>query len=239
MGVKLVRQSTDLIEMPFGYRRQIVEESAPYRAKPFFFGLEKEPLEFSISIMPLDVQWTREKRLRIVQWLFQDEYKPFISEDAPEVIYYCMPIGDANRFVSGLDQGFATITFRCNSPYAYSPTYLRTYLSGQSTNPIEIENLSNVEKFNYPEIEVELLSGTKFSLINLTDGGNEFRFTDLDVGERVYVNNEAKQIISSLPNTYRLGNFNKKWMRLVQGVNRIQVVGDVNVQFRTVFPLAV
>jgi len=239
MGVMMVTQAEDVLEVPFGYNRQIIEEKVSHKTKPFFFGLDKEPLEFTISLMPLDTQWTRDKKLKIVNWLFKDVYKPFISEDNPDIIYYCMPIEEAHRFVNRIDQGFATITFRCNSPYAYSPTYFKTYISQQSSNPFEIENLSNIEKFNYPEVEVELLTGNSFKLINLTDGGNEFSFTDLQQGEKIYVNNESKQIISSLPNTYRLGNFNKHWLKLVQGVNRIRIEGDVNIQFRTVFPLSI
>ena len=35
MGVVMVRQSTDLIEVPFGYNRHIVEENIGYKDKPF------------------------------------------------------------------------------------------------------------------------------------------------------------------------------------------------------------
>jgi Phage tail protein. len=237
-GVYLVKIDNAFIRTPFGYNREIVEEQIPRRDKPYFFRLQTKPLQFDITIALIDELWTIERRMQIIEWLFQDDYKPFISGDNLDVIYYCMPVGDPERFDTSLNEGYANLTMRCNSPYAYSPTYIVNYYSGQSTNPIVLENISNVQRYNYPEIEIELLSGTGFSISNLTDGNRTLSFDNLQSGEIIYINNERKQIISSLPNTYRYSNSNKTWFRLVRGYNSVQITGDVNVSFRTVYPIA-
>ncbi|MCD3241433.1 phage tail protein, partial [Clostridium botulinum D/C] len=38
---------------------------------------------------------------------------------------------------------------------------------------------------------------------------------------------------------YRLSNFNKNWFKLVKGINRIKVVGDVDVIFRCSYPITI
>lgn len=86
-------------------------------------------------------------------------------------------------------------------------------------------------------------SYTKLILTNLTDGGKQFIFTDLQSGEIIYVDNRRKQIMSSLKeyynmNIYRYANFNKNWLRLVEGINQIEVEGTCKIQTKMQFPMS-
>lgn len=250
MGVCLVSLESGMIEAPFGYKREITEEKISYRDKPYFYGFKKECLTLKITIAKADennepTDWTFDERKKIVQWFYQNEYCPFISADTPEVVYYCTPVEDGVRFDNGRLKGYANITLRCNSPFAYTPTYIESYDHLTSpTDIIEINNLSNVIDYYSPEIQIYTDNSTSFKIVNLTDGGRVFEFTDVGTQETIYINNEMQRIktdkVDQFGNEiYRLSNFNKNWFRLVRGINRIQIVGDVNVLFRCNYPISI
>jgi hypothetical protein len=104
---------------------------------------------------------------------------------------------------------------------------------------LEIENIGNIKPYHYPEVEF-LLQGdsTGITIQNLSDSGRIFEFTNLTMGENIYVDNDKQRIITSLSDTYRLDNFNKNWLRLVQGVNQLKITGKCTLQIRCQFPMA-
>lgn len=244
MNVHLISADTGMVEMPFGYSREIIEESISNKSQPYFFGFKRDCLKLDIEIGKIgctneECEWTYEERKKIVEWFWQDEYKPFVSLDNPELIYYCTPIGESKRFDNGLLHGYIKLQLRCNSPHAYSPTYIESYnyQLGMS-NVIEITNLSNVDEYYCPEIQFNMLNSNDITIVNLTTG-EDFIFTGLEIGENVYVDNALKQIETDKADTYRLSNFNKKWLRLVKGVNRLEIIGEVNVVFRGSYPISI
>lgn len=241
MGVAIARTENGMIEMPFGHRREIVEEKLDKKETPYFYGFSNECLMLSITLCKLDgSSWTYEDRRKIVEWFYQEEYKPFISLDNPEVIYYCTAVGEPKRYDNGFEEGYVTLNLKCNSPYAYSPMYINTYdYKISKTNILEIDNTTNVKKYYYPEIEIEMVNGTEISIINLTNKGEEFKFTNLKKGEIIYINNDMQEIESSLKDTWRLSNFNKNWLKLVKGVNRLKINGNVKVAIRCCYPISI
>ncbi|EDS77140.1 conserved hypothetical phage-related protein [Clostridium botulinum C str. Eklund] len=248
MGVSCISVDTSgMKESPFGIKRNIQEEQINGRDIPYFNGFEKECLTFKMTIGKInedDLEWTFDERKKIAEWLYTDYYAPLLSLDNPEVIYYCTPIDDGSRFDNGLFHGYITVTMKCNAPYPFSPTYIEQYNHKQAISDIiEINNLSNISKYYYPEIQVHS-EDTSFKLVNLTNGGEELAFSNIDKGETIYINNQMKQIESDKKDfkgnkVYRLSNFNKNWFKLVKGINRIKVVGDVDVIFRCSYPITI
>jgi predicted phage tail component-like protein len=246
-GIVLVRLDGGMQETNFMPNQSILEDTTT-RDIPYFYGTKKEPLTIPVTVAKINKYgdsaiWTYEDKLKISQWLFQQEYKPLIFSDNPNVVYYCMPIGDNKRFFNGLDQGYATLQFRCDAPYGFTyPMQVDTYdlSTNTTTTTLEIDNLSNVNKYYYPEIEFEMVGSTAISLKNLSDGGRIFSFTGLNTDETVYVSNqEGYRFVKSDTNLNRLGNFNKNWLRLAQGVNRIEVTGQCKIQLRSQFPISI
>jgi len=224
---------------PFIPAQNIIEEKRSKNHIPFFIGVEKQPLEFEITCSLLEGAFTPEKRMELSKWLCKEYYCDYISEDNPNLIYEVIMTNQADLTTFSNLQGYFTIQFRASSPWGYSPTYLETFDLSEITVPttITINNLSNCVKYLYPEIEFTLSdTNTGISLSNLSNGGETFTFTNLTVNEKVYINNDRKQIISDL-GLYRLGNFNRKWFRLIYGVNQIQVTGKCSLSFRYRFPL--
>ncbi|MDD4387579.1 MAG: hypothetical protein PHD15_07525, partial [Clostridia bacterium] len=91
----------------------------------------------------------------------------------------------------------------------------------------------------YPEIEFELKdTNTDFKLQNITVGGEILEFQGLQQNEIVYVNNENKQILSNISGSYPITKcVSKQWLRLVYGINNIQITGKCILRTRMQFPL--
>lgn len=239
MGLYIIRIDSSEMSSIFAHSQSIIEQNRYNNNIPLFSGVQKLPLEFEITCSLLDEEFTPEKKMQLSKWLICEEYKPFVSEDNPNLIYNVISTDQINLITFGSFKGYFTIKFRCDSPWGYSPVYQEDFDLSEITVPtiIEIENRSNTVTYIYPEIEFTLSdTNIAISLINLSNAGETFSFTNLSVKEKIYTNNERKQIISDL-GLYRIGNFNKKWFRLVYGVNRIQITGKCQISFRYRFPL--
>lgn len=96
-----------------------------------------------------------------------------------------------------------------------STTNIISLTSGKFT----IMNLSDTDDYIYPQIEIKMpAGGGDFSLCNTTDNFRTFSITDLSGNEVITVDN-LRKIITSSTTIKRLGNFNKKWIRLLPGEN--------------------
>lgn len=243
LGLLVVEINSGMIEMPFGYSRSILEEEVGLRDTPYFFGVKSNALELEITFCNDEFsEWDMDTRWKINRWLYKDrQYKTLTLGDNRDVVYYCMPVGDPKRYDNGNKKGYITIKFRCNGPFPYTKTAMEVYdYTKNPSNTIEIRNMSNVLNYYYPEVMIEMTDDTEVSIINLTNNNEEFKFIGLKKGEKIYINNDLKQIKSSLEESgiYRLNNFNKNWFRLVQGKNRIQIKGNVKVVIRTSYPIS-
>ena len=240
MGLFIVRiGGSSENSSPFAPAQNIIEEKKYKNHIPAFYRAEKEPLEFEIICSLLDEEFTPEKKMQLSKWLIHEEYKEFISEDNPDLIYNVISTDKIDLITFGSFKGYISIKFRCDAPWGYSSVYQNNFDLSASTLPttITIYNYSNAVKYLYPEIEFTLSgTDTELTLTNLSNGGEIFEFTDLIIGEKIYTNNERKQIISDL-GLYRLSKFNKKWFRFVYGANRIEVTGKCLLSFRYKFPL--
>jgi phage-related protein len=241
-GLSLVKINSDNI-FSFGTNQSIIEEKIKTIDEPFFHGISRDPITFPLTFAILDneLRWDFEKRGEIVQWLFQSDYKPFISADNPSICYYIMAVGENERWDNGIQQGYVTISFRMMTPYAYTIKSEEYYEISQTEN-INLINRSNIKDYKYyPVIEFTLTGGaTDITFKNLNDGGRELTFTGLNTGETIYIDNKRGEIISSTGSP-RLSKCNRKWLNLVYGVNRIQVTvnnnGGASINVGMQFPL--
>ncbi|MBO5970224.1 MAG: hypothetical protein J6S14_17225 [Clostridia bacterium] len=105
----------------------------------------------------------------------------------------------------------------CNSRY-YRGNDIASSASGASGS-FTIRNLSDINEYIYPEVRITMPSGGgNFSLVNETDNGRESVFTSLSGEEQITLYN-FRQIIESSSGIRRLSAFNKKWVRILPGVN--------------------
>ena len=238
------------IETPYTGSVDIKQEKVAKKHTPYFFGVERDNIEFTVQLVLMDKynqprKWSSQERYKIAKWLFHDEYKEFISSDDIGKRYFCIATSDSNLNLINT-QGFLEVTFTCNAPYGFSPVYVESFdLTGNTTSTIiEIENKSNILTRYYPKLEIEYPSMTGFAdstnvtLKNLSDGGREFKLTDVKKGETYSFDNENRIIKSSRQvNLNPLTHFNRNWLNLVYGVNQIEVSGKVNIYLKMEYPI--
>jgi len=257
-GLHIVRVGqSGLQDTPFIGGQSIIEETIPRRGMPFFYGTQKEPISFSVTFSTLDEDFDSEKLHALAKWLVHDEYKEFQTTDDLEKRYYVIMTNQADLYTSNLKNGYFTAEFRSNAPWAWSDIYRVEYDLSTiiSETTINMENKSNIVKYYYPQLEIELLddfvalpTGNTFTLTNSTDNNRLFEidFDNSDgsvntylKGEKIYFNNENGRIIDDNPdvNIIRLNNFNKKWLRLPYGINKIKTSNKCKITTIMQYPI--
>lgn len=237
-GLSIIKLDSGFFPDPYISGQKINEEKIPKRHIPYFYGVEKTPIEFEITCSLLEGEFTPEKRMQLASWLCKEVYCDFITDDDPNKIYKVISINPSDIMSAGMLQGYFKIQFRADAPWAWSHSQTKNFdlHLNETTSIITIRNDTNALVYYFPEIEFTLAGSTGLTLKNLSNSNEIFQFTNLNSTETIYVNNERKQIISDM-NLYRLGNFNKKWFRLVYGMNTIEVTGKCLLTFRYQFPL--
>jgi phage-related protein len=238
MGLYIVRIESGFVETPYWGGQDILEEKIPKRDTPYFYGVDRQPIEFTIQFSLLDEEFTPQRRKEIARWLLHDNYKSFQTCDDLGKIYYVICTNPTSLFLANT-KGYFEIVFRVNSFSAFTPIYIQDFdLSNNTTTVIQMSNLSNIVRKYYPKIEVELVGdATGFSLKNLSNNGLITSFSNLELQEVISVVNKNKWIISSVPSVYRFNNFNKQWFYLVEGVNNIEISGKILLQTKSQFPI--
>ena len=237
MGLSIVRVDSGIPSVPYTSGKEILETHPNKSLYPHFFGVKHQPLQFTVTFSTLEKNMDSAKLFTLANWLFQNEYKPFISEDNPSRIYYCIAVNPTEFTTNGSEEGYFTVDFRCRDGFGWSLPVIDEYdLTDIASTPLQITNFSNVLDYYYPEIEFELKStNTGVSLVNSSDGGRTFAFSNLTIGESIYVDNQKRVIISDT-NSNRFDKFNKNFFRLTKGVNYITVAGKCILRIKMTFP---
>lgn len=240
MDVYIVRMDSGLAKSPFFGGQGIEEKQTHSRITPYHFGTQKEPIQFTIQISPVDKKWTPQLRNKIGRWLIHDVYKPFQTSDDMGKYYYAI-CTEAPDFELANTLGYLEMVFRTNSAYAWSPVYIEEFnlLDNIAGTIIELENMSNVLKYYYPVVEIKVVEGTsEIKIENLSDGGRLFKFDGLVGNEVISIDNENEIMITANPIRDNIfSKFNRNWLRLVYGVNRLKVTGSCKLKFKLQFPI--
>lgn len=175
--------------------------------------------------VPLPI--SEQEKFEIISWLFQDEFKPFISEDDESKIYYAV-FTKGSSYQNALKQGYLNLTMQLNAPCAFSPIQTG-YFSVNGHQVIELVNRSNVGTYSEPDFEFQLLEeSTSFKIENLNTG-DVMSFEGLPEGAHIQCYNESiKQTVCvNDPNlNVRKYMVDKNWIRLAKGVNRLRITTE-------------
>jgi len=243
MGVWLVRVETGLVEQNFGIPRTTITEKIKGRKRPYLYGFTEEVIKFSITLAKSNTNhtWTLAEKRSICTWLFKNSYKDFVSDDDIEIVYKCVAVGSPKFYTSTNEDGYCVVDFECDAPHPWSASNVQTFdlSSISSATTIQIQNLSNIDDYYYPELEFQLKStATAFKLVNNNDGGRIFEFTGLNALETVYINNETKQIISDSGNYRYSALTDKRFFRLPYGTSNCVISYPCIITVRSQFPIA-
>lgn len=216
----------------FGGERTIKEEESN-NFIPTFQGVKYSAPTIPITLVCVDennnvIPLEDELSFEINKWLFQDDYKPFTSYDNKDIIYYSLFTKGSNYDV-GCKKGYLELEMRLDSGCAYSNLIYHNFtVNGQKT--VEIINKSNVEKYSYPDVEFQLLSGNSIVVRNDTLGVS-MEFSNLPKNCHVYCYNEGlKHIVDKTnPENNLRENFNKTWLKTMYGVNQFTIIGHCEI----------
>ncbi|MCK9328743.1 MAG: phage tail family protein [Candidatus Cloacimonetes bacterium] len=204
------------------------------RNKSYFQRIKSDSLSFKVNFA-FKNGFTEETLSDIKRWLWQDYYKPLIFNENLNRIYYAIVTSDSNILHNYNNQGYITLNFETNADHAWSPVYTSEIynLDSNTTNGTNITFINNGDLTICPELSIiKTVENGDVTIINSTNGGLEFKITNIIKNEDLYINNEREEIISNLPNTYRYDDFNNNWMECVRGINNLKVYGKCRLQIK-------
>jgi len=224
--------SSDINETMGSSGMEISDQKIYRRATPYFYGATPSPvLKFDMSAFSkeeIDADF-----FRLIQKVFfsSKKYKKLqiVQEDMAEVYFDCILNDPKIIRVGNLLRGIS-FTVQCSSPFAWKFPKTTTYSYTQPTiNETIVFNNSSDDNgsYLYPKNVITMNSfGGNISITNLSDNNRVFSFTGLSSGEIITIDNSL-QIISSSTGLKRLGNFNKKFLRMIPGVNTLRIQGAI------------
>lgn len=234
MGVYLVNVgNSGMKEEHFLGDREIIQEQVAGNDIPYIYGVNNKPLTINLTLSPLEGLWTTEMRSKIARWLNCGKFAEFYSGDDINKRYFLMYSGSSNLYTNSNQQGYITIQFQNISPYTFSPVNQLIWdeSSNTGTSTRTFTNLG--DRTLYPQdMWIRKVGAGDISIKNLSDGGRIFSFTGLSDGEEIRIQNQTRQIETSLSGTYRYDKFSGNYMRFVYGTNTLSITGKAEIDFR-------
>lgn len=223
---------SSMYDEQFVASREIVETKVKGSSKPMLHSVETSPLQFEM-VVAFENTYTEEDIDKIIRWLFVDYYRPLYFEGKEDKIYMAMPVDDSSIVHNGLNEGYFTLTMRCDSSNVYSPTVTTDVeeVVGTKTISLVIDGHFDV----HPEISIRKKGAGSITIQSLDDGNSIFEIRNLTNMEDLYINSEKEIIQTDIIGMYRyddlIGNFPRLVFKL-NGINRFKITGDCDIQFR-------
>lgn len=230
----LIHVVTDngMYEETFIASREIVETKVKGKSKPMLHGIEDSQLTFDMTIA-FEKAYTDEDIDEIIRWLFVDYYRPLYFEGSENRVFMAMPVDNSQIVHNGLNEGYITLTMRCDSSNVYSPYITTNMETVTGTKTITIVSDSHFEI--YPEISIKKNGNGVITIESLDDGDSIFEIRNLTNLEDLYINCEKEIIQTDAVGIYRYNDQIGEFPRIVfgnNGTNRFKITGNCTIQFR-------
>ena len=195
-GLIAVELGTGLYEETLVANRTINETKPNERLQSIFHGITEENRAFELNLAFED-SFNEDKINDVINWLFQDYYKPLYFEGQEDRIVFAIISGETNIIHNGLEQGYFTVTVQTNSPYRFS----RMRTGNRVGDTMTLVN--NGHETVYPEFSIKKIGkgdlrievdGRNVLIINLTDG------------EELYIDTLKDKIVTDIRGEYRYDN---------------------------------
>lgn len=227
-GLKICSWDSTPTDYNGGSSMELIEDQAPRSLKKYLLGaFPSKPLEFEMAIYS-EEPMPDYKTQMIKKWLFgyPDKYRKLfiIKEGLSDVFYECYLNDPQDKIING-NNGW-TFTVHCNAGGAWENERTQRYTPTDG-GTITFNNTSGSNDYMYPTVKFKMSAAGGFSIENSSDNDRTMAFTDLSANEIITVNGETGVVESSNPAAHRFGNFNKKYLRLVSGVNSLVCTGSV------------
>lgn len=234
-GIINVNIGDGMLSEPFVANRSIKELKVRGRPLPYFQEIEEEPLQFEISFA-FENRFDAELIRSVARWLTSPKYyAPLIFSDMPERVFYCLVVESPTLIHNALNEGYVTLTFRCNSPYSYSQI-IRSNIYNYSDNTPDGTDFTFMNAGDLPLrplINVEVIEGDRFAIVNESNSAQKFELNNLVAGEKLVIDCQQEDITTDIPLTYRYKDLSEdsEFLEMVYGANFLKIYGRVKLQW--------
>ncbi|MBS4207462.1 phage tail domain-containing protein [Bacillus sp. FJAT-50079] len=220
-----------MFDETFIAERELNETRIRGSDRPALHSVEDSPIQFDM-VVAFEDKFSESKIDNIIKWLFANHYKPLYFEGKEDRVYNCIFIGEPRIIHNGLNEGYFTLTVRCDSSNLYSPL-ITTNLEVITTNKtITVSNNGHLDTFM--EISLKKNGYGNIVIESLDDGNSIFEIRDLTDLEDIYIDCEREIIETDAIGVYRYDKIIGEFPRLFLGTNRFKVTGACEIRFRYV-----
>ena len=199
-----------------------------------------ENLEFEMVVASLE-RIDRDTVNRISSWLFarRKPCKLYIDQPDMQNKYFECFLTSPKQVSRGNFAYAVSFTVSCTSPFMWSNDIISSISVTNGSGEITLyHNGADYDGYINPVIEIESVGDvSKISIVNQRDGNREtgFDFSGTGIigftsGEIIKVDTENR-IVSSSNSINRLTPFNKKWLRIKSGSNKLLITGNGKYKF--------
>jgi len=238
-GMLIAAVNTENIQETAPFIPTIRTAKSPKQRRFSFAGIEYEEMpRFQFSFMCEDPMPDLVRR-ELLTWLVgRNGFKKLHihQPDYDNYFYNCIFEETRIIYINGYCHGFVlTATF--DSPYCYGrPRKVCVKGDGTEYKEVTLINESDIiDNYTFPFVRFKAIEPMDddmlVSIVNPTDTNDPHRafefigtteHSEVTPSEEIKVDNELKIITSSVPGN-RLSNFNRNWLRLVPGPNKLKI----------------
>jgi len=214
----------------------LITEDTMRVVKPYLLYVKSNtPLSFDVSISSPEELTAEDARIASRYLFGSQTYKKLwiIQPDMRDFYFNGIFTQYDTRKVGNRIIGFEA-TFTCDSPYGWQvpKEYTYSYTPPLIDEELNFLNLSDYVGTNQPNLSFEITMGAFGGDISIentsySSSGLSMEFTSLSASEVLTVGSSTG-IISSSTGLRRMSNFNKKFLKLISGMNNLVLNGDIS-----------
>jgi phage-related protein len=214
-----------------GSESQLIQDYLLRRSSPYFLGrTQHTPLAFNITLMNFDSKFFALDRSAVERWLLgRSGYKTLsiVQEDMQEIIFNAFIDKATIKYVGNIARGI-TLSVKCKEPWGFESqkTLVKTY-SSNVNDTFTFYNSSDEDGYLYPNLWITA-SGTPSSIqiINQSDSNRSTVFSTVYANQNITLDCD-KQMLWNDAGLNMMQFFNKQFLRLIPGINSIQLIGSL------------
>lgn len=230
VGLLAVEIGSGLYEETLVTNRTINETQPANRTQSIFHSISEDNREFQLNLA-FDKNFDEDKINEIINWLFQDYYKPLYFEGQEDRVVFAMISGESSIIHNGMNQGYFTVTVQTNSPYRFSQ--LRT--GSNIGNEITMKNNGHIKV--YPEFSIKKVRNGD---LRFEVDGRNVLITNLTDGEELFLDTQRNKIVTNTIGEYRydnitIGDLEDLYLDVGEKVYNVTGGAEINYRYREAY----
>lgn len=207
---------------------------------PYYLLESKETETLLLEFAYVDLRdnsplvWDEDKIDEVVNWLYKDSFKPFVSQDNDEITYYLKATKIYKRFNNEM-KGMLEVEFQPYTAYGYKNFIKRIICEDEIESKINNESTTS-EEYYEPVIEVIAKSDGDIEIQNLSIIEDKpLIISNMKTNEKIIIDNFTYTVQNELGENKFL-SVNRNWIRLKKKKNILKIKGNCEVLIKCNFP---